>query len=91
MLQDFLTGRTALDNNTTAPALATARPGQFQPFTTARGTDLTSLGGPGRRPSASESELLEAPQVELIEDGGKVRRIVVTCTCCAKIEIECEY
>lgn len=91
MLQDFLTGRTALDSDATTQALTASRPGQFQPFTTARGTDLTSLGGPGRLPSASASERLDAPQVELIEEEGKVRRIVVTCTCCEKIEIECEY
>jgi hypothetical protein len=91
MLQDFLTGRTALDSTSTTPALAASRPGQFQPFSTTRGTDLASLGAPGRLPSASESERREAPQVELVEEEGKVRRIVVTCTCCEKIEIECEY
>jgi len=32
-----------------------------------------------------------APSVELVENGGKVERIIVTCTCCKRIELQCEY
>jgi hypothetical protein len=82
MLQDFLTGRLATDS-TTAPALPRSSV-EFQPLTPSRIGALTA-------PGATEAPRLEEPQVEIIEDGGKVRRIVVTCTCCEKIEIECEY
>lgn len=88
MLQDFLTGRIATDSST-LPAV-TRGGGEFQPLTTSRIGALTAPAG-GNRAEGSEPERLEAPQVEVIEDGGKVRRIVVTCTCCEKIEIECEY
>ena len=91
MLQDFLTGRTGIDTDATAPAVAAPRATQFQPFSTSRVAELSSLGTPGRLPAAAERERLEAPQVEIVEEDGKVQRIVVTCTCCEKIEIECEY
>lgn len=84
MLQDFLTGRPGLSNDSgSMPALPRGT-SEFQPLTASR------LGAVGGRDHA-EPDRLEAPQVEIIEDGGRVRRIVVTCTCCEKIEIECEY
>jgi hypothetical protein len=82
MLQDFLTGRLASDT-TAAPALARGG-GEFQPMSPSR---LGALAAP----TEPERPRLDEPQVEIVEDGGKVRRIVVTCTCCEKIEIECEY
>ena len=91
MLQDFLTGRAGLDADSAAQPLAGPRAAGFQPFTTSRVAELTGLGTAGRLPAAVEPERLDAPQVEIVEEEGKVRRIVVTCTCCEKIEIECEY
>ena len=34
---------------------------------------------------------LDAPQVEVIEENGRVASIVVTCRCCERIEIACQY
>jgi hypothetical protein len=85
MLQDFLSGRTATDA-TAAPGLPRGG-GEFQPLTPSRIGALTAAGCA----EAAERPRLEEPQVEIVEDGGKVRRIVVTCTCGEKIEIECEY
>ena len=34
---------------------------------------------------------LEAPQVEVIEENGRVVSIVVTCRCCERIEVACRY
>ena len=34
---------------------------------------------------------LDAPQVDVIEENGRVARIVVTCRCCERIEIVCSY
>jgi hypothetical protein len=31
------------------------------------------------------------PQVELVNQDGRIERIVVTCTCCKRIELRCEY
>jgi hypothetical protein len=81
MLQDFLTGRPGLATDTAVPA---PRHSPFQPLT---GSRIAALSAP----AAAEPERRAAPQVEVIEEEGRVRRIVVTCTCCEKIEIECEY
>lgn len=34
---------------------------------------------------------LDAPQIEVIEENGRVASIVVTCRCCERIEIACGY
>ncbi len=88
MLQDFLTGRPGLTTDSSAAPALMRGSSEFQPLTPSRIGQLTAPAAGG---SAAAPERLEAPQVEIIEDGGKVRRIVVTCTCCEKIEIECEY
>jgi len=33
----------------------------------------------------------EGPQVELVKQGDKVMRIIVTCSCGEKVEVECLY
>jgi hypothetical protein len=33
----------------------------------------------------------EGPQVEVVKQGDKVMRIVVTCSCGEKVEVECLY
>lgn len=85
MLQDFLAGR--LTNDSTATPAISRGGGEFQPMSPAR---FGALAAPAAPPVPERPRLAE-PQVEIIEDGGKVHRIVVTCTCCEKIEIECEY
>ena len=34
---------------------------------------------------------IESPQVDVIEENGRVASIVVTCRCCERIEIACRY
>ncbi len=87
MLQDFLANRPSIQSSATASA--PARGGDFQPLFAAR---PAGLAGKSSEPDSDlESPRLEAPQIELVREGGQVRRIVVTCTCCEKITIDCEY
>ncbi len=60
--------------------------------------ESSSLGGFQRlfegTPSAERDggkPHLEAPQIEVIEENGRVTSIVVTCRCCERIEIACQY
>jgi hypothetical protein len=32
-----------------------------------------------------------APQVEWVEENGRIARIIVTCSCCQRIELACDY
>lgn len=32
-----------------------------------------------------------APQIELVRNGGRIERIIVTCSCCNRIELDCRY
>jgi hypothetical protein len=41
--------------------------------------------------SAPQAETAASPQIELVQNGGKVDRIIVTCTCCNRIELKCQY
>lgn len=48
------------------------------------------------RPAPSEAATegqsrLDAPQVDLIEENGRIATIVVTCKCCERIELACRY
>ena len=87
MLQDFLANRPSIQSSATA--IAPERGGDFQPLFAAR---PAGLAGKGSEPDPDlESARLDAPQIELVREGGQVRRIVVTCTCCEKITIDCEY
>jgi len=89
MLQDFLTGRAALASETSTPPALARGSSDFQPMNPAR---FGQLGAPEPESAPGEAApRLDAPLVEVIEDGGRVRRIVVTCRCCEKIEIDCEY
>jgi hypothetical protein len=40
---------------------------------------------------ASQTQQEAEPRIELIQSGGKVERIIVTCTCCNRIELQCQY
>jgi hypothetical protein len=91
MLQDFLSGRPSISPDSTAPTVPTARENGFQPLFAARGAELASAGSARRIENVPEPELIDAPQIELVQENGTVQRIIVTCTCCQRIEIECEY
>ena len=83
MLQDFLSNRPTIQS----PAATETQPrnSTFQPFFAARAAQTPA------RAAQPEIARLEAPEIELVHEAGEVRRIIVTCTCCEKITIECEY
>jgi hypothetical protein len=57
-------------------------------------TLVTHEGAPKSAPApkpAPPAETEPTPQIELIENNGRVERIIVTCTCCNRIELECQY
>jgi hypothetical protein len=93
MLQDFLAGRPTIEGKGRPRTAPTTRDENFQPLFGANARELGGSPAPrqiGRIPEP-EPERLEAPQIELVEERGQVRRIIVTCKCCERIEIECEY
>ena len=87
MLQDFLANRTAISASTASEA--EPRSSGFQPLFAARSAALTAARPPAE--VEPESERREAPEIELVHEAGQVRRIIVTCKCCEKITIDCEY
>ena len=87
MLQDFLASRTSIPSSDSAETQP--RASTFQPFLAARAVGLT--GNAAEAEADPAIKRLEAPEIELIEEAGQVRRIIVTCTCCEKITIDCEY
>ncbi len=78
-IQSFLSNRTAA---------APARSG-LADSSTAGGFQRLFEGTP--QTEGSGKKHLEAPQVEVIEENGRVVSIVVTCRCCERIEIACRY
>lgn len=91
MLQDFLAGRPDVATER-APATSAGVPDTgFQSLLSARAANLPPSGGVRRIEGPDSGETLGAPEIELVQEGGVVRRIVVTCTCCQRIELECEY
>ncbi|MEJ1971907.1 MAG: hypothetical protein WDM96_05280 [Lacunisphaera sp.] len=61
-----------------------------------RNLDSTPLRAPHipqgrRRHGAGRAPAPEGPSVEVVKQGDKVMRIVVTCGCGEKIEVECLY
>ena len=87
MLQDFLANRSAISASTASEA--EPRSSGFQPLFAARAAALTAARQPVE--IESDTERLEAPEIELVHEAGQVRRIIVTCKCCEKITIDCEY
>lgn len=64
------------------------------------GTPQATSGGgfqqlferPAQAEAATEGQSrLDAPQVDLIEENGRIASIVVTCKCCERIELACRY
>jgi hypothetical protein len=44
-----------------------------------------------RRGSGAQGGAAEEPTVEVITHEGRIEKVVVTCACCRKIELECTY
>lgn len=98
MLQDFLS---SCANASSSSPVTKAQPGAATGFkslfasgvlTQKRLNQPAAIGGANDANAAAESnEDLDAPVIELIQEAGKVSKIVVTCTCCRRIELECEY
>jgi len=80
-IQSFLSNRAAAEPG---------RGGNSQPagsggFQRLFGGTPQAEGGDGGR------SRLDAPQVDVIEENGRVVSIVVTCRCCERIELNCQY
>lgn len=87
MLQDFLANRPGIPSPTASDA--EPRSSGFQPLFAARATSLAATRQ--QLDLEPEAERLEAPEIELVHEAGQVRQIIVTCKCCEKITIDCEY
>lgn len=76
-MNSFLTGKKSLALSALRPpaAIASAQTPTAQPRTGARDSVALPAG----------------PMVEVVKDGDKVVRLVVTCACGEKIEVECLY
>jgi hypothetical protein len=84
-MQNFLTGRSQHAAEKTArPAAASAL--GFHPLVAPA---LASAAAERAEPAPTADEM--EPRVELVQTEGQIRRIVVTCACCRRIELECEY
>lgn len=84
-MQSFLSSRPVLKSDK-APTTGEPEPG-FQPLYT-----------PGRKESLDKPEAagiaagpLSEPRIEVVNGDGRINRIIVTCTCCKRIELDCEY
>jgi len=62
----------------------------FQPMFGAASTASAPAQKPEPGPAA-EGQVEAGPQVELVQNKGRVERIIVTCTCCKRIELQCQY
>ena len=80
-LQPFLASRTAATDFSG---------GASQPA--ASGTFQRLFAEPARNESRDSSQQrLEEAKVDVIEENGRVASIVVTCRCCERIELACQY
>ncbi len=54
---------------------------------------IHSLAQARKRPAPSPeiADVAAAPSVEVVKEGDKIVRLMVTCTCGQKIEIDCLY
>ena len=82
-MKSFLEGRQSVKSQN--PSIAPQGPG-FQPLV------FKASAGASNGPhivcgNGNDSE----PKVELIRRDGMIERIIITCGCCKRIELECEY
>jgi hypothetical protein len=90
MLTDFFSKHTS--QGATARNAAPPAAHGFQPLLAPGALTPTTTLGRTREPLESEAaHARETPEIEVIQENGKIRRIVVTCKCCERIELECEY
>ncbi|HEX4666434.1 MAG TPA: hypothetical protein VH207_07535 [Chthoniobacterales bacterium] len=90
-MESFLQNRPALATASHYTLQPPVEPG-FQPFLrpTLASEEEASTGA--REPSGARSAAEQnEPQIELVNREGSVERIVITCTCCQRIELQCEY
>lgn len=89
-MESFLQNRPSL----ATVGRSTAQPegsGDFQPFLRpASSPDKAALLNTMIEDSPSDHKDSE-PQIELVRREDCVERIVITCSCCKRIELECEY
>ncbi len=97
MLQDFLSSCASASSSS---PVTKAQPGAASGFkslfasgvlTQKRLNQPAAITGANGSNESNEATDLDAPVIELIREEGKVSKIVVTCTCCRRIELECEY
>ena len=87
MLDSFLSNRPVVSEVDRVPA--TARESGFRPLFAAPARSDLGRNRP-QPPDEGQTPRLDAPQIELVEEGGVLRRIIVTCRCCERIELECQ-
>ena len=61
----------------------------FQPLFSVFGAPEPVAAAPVPMPTLVKSPM--EPNVEIVESEGRITRIVVTCRCCEKIELDCQY
>jgi len=88
-MQNYLDGRSVLkmENSAVTPPNAAS---DFQPLLMGafKNKSGDANGDPGAMPTEDH---LETPKIELVTQDGKIQRIIITCTCCKRIELDCEY
>lgn len=77
-MKPFLLGKKTL---ATAPLHSSARPSVLR----------TSLQAAKHAAAANVEDGTSHPVVEVVKEGDKVVRLVITCTCGERIEVECLY
>jgi len=87
-MQNYLDGQGVLNvENSAANPLPLSN--DFQPLFFSAKKNGSTDGGTFSQGSAGGGH--DSPQIELISLEGKIQRIVITCTCCKRIELECQY
>jgi len=89
-MENFLQNRPSLATATSYTLEPPVQPG-FQPFLRPRSSDEIEKASNVAAPPAPSNRPANEPELELIEGEGCIKRIVITCTCCKRIELECEY
>ena len=95
-MTDFLENRPQLRSENSGAPKVESMPG-FRPFLPpAAERQLAPLSAPSlQKPAATAPESAPpadgSPKVELVNRDGQIERIIVTCTCCKRIELECRY
>jgi hypothetical protein len=86
-MESFLQNRTALATASRYTLQPPVEPG-FQPFLRPTSSNEEQASAVEGEPASPEQK---EPQIELVNREGSVERIVITCTCCQRIELQCEY